>query len=199
MQISWKPIFIFVWELVKMVIIALIIIVPIRYFLIQPFFVQGASMEPNFEDGQYLVIDEISYRFREPARGEVVVFKYPYSDTNEYFIKRIVGLPNETVKVSNNEITIINKDNPNGIIVKEPYLSSSLVTDSYDKTEWNLKPDEYFLMGDNRTVSYDSRRFGPIQKKYITGRVWFRAFPFSVAQVFSVPPNPAPILSPIAK
>lgn len=164
MQISWKPAFIFIWELVKTIVIALVIIVPIRYFLIQPFFVQGASMEPNFQDGQYLVIDEISYRFRSPVRGEVVVFKYPYSTTNEYFIKRIVGLPNETVKISNNQITIENRDNLDGIILKEPYLNSSLVTDVYEKNEWNLKPDEYFLMGDNRTVSYDSRRFGPIQK-----------------------------------
>ncbi len=199
MQISWKPAFIFIWELVKMIVIALVIIVPIRYFLIQPFFVQGASMEPNFQDGQYLVIDEISYRFRAPIRGEVVVFKYPYSTTNEYFIKRIVGLPNETVKISNNQITITNQDNPNDVILKEPYLSSSLVTDTYEKDEWSLKPDEYFLMGDNRTVSYDSRRFGPIQKKYITGRVWFRAFPFSTAQVFSIPPNPAPTFLPISK
>ena len=197
MQISWKPAFIFIWELVKMIVIALIIIVPIRYFLIQPFFVQGASMDPTFQDGQYLVIDEISYRFRSSVRGEVVVFKYPYSTTNEYFIKRIVGLPNETVKISDNKITIKNQDNLDGVLLKEPYLSSSLITDSYEKTEWTLKSDEYFLMGDNRTVSYDSRRFGPIQKKYITGRVWFRAFPFSAAQVFSVPPNPAPSFAPI--
>ena len=199
MQISWKPTLVFIWELVKMIIIALVIIVPIRYFLVQPFFVQGASMDPTFADGQYLVVDEISYRFRSPVRGEVVVFKYPYSTTNEYFIKRIVGLPNETVKISNNQITITNQDNPNDVILKEPYLSSSLVTDTYEKDEWSLKPDEYFLMGDNRTVSYDSRRFGPIQKKYITGRVWFRAFPFSTAQVFSIPPNPAPTFLPISK
>ena len=199
MQISWKPTLVFIWELVKMIIIALVIIVPIRYFLVQPFFVQGASMDPTFADGQYLVIDEISYRFRSPVRGEVVVFKYPYSTTNEYFIKRIVGLPNETVKVLNNQITIKNQDNPDGIVLKEPYLSPSLRTDSSEKTEWTLKSDEYFLMGDNRTVSRDSRWFGPIQKKYVTGRVWFRAFPFSTAEVFSVPPNPAPTLLPILK
>jgi len=156
-------------------------------------------MEPNFEDGQYLVIDEISYRFRNPERGEVVVFKYPYSTTSEYFIKRIVGLPNETVKILNNQITIKGQNDLNAVILQEPYLNPSLITDSYEKTEWSLKSNEYFLMGDNRMISYDSRRFGPIQKKYITGRVWFRAFPFSTARVFSVPPSPAPAFLPISK
>lgn len=194
MQIQWKPMLMFFWELLKMVIISLVIIVPIRYFLIQPFFVQGASMEPNFEDGQYLIVDEISYRFREPQRGEVVVFKYPYTQQSEYFIKRVIGLPGETVKIANNTITIFNPANPDGIQLKEPYLASTLVTEAYDKNEWTLGSDEYFVMGDNRTVSFDSRRFGVIKRKDLTGRVWLRAYPFSLAEVFSVPPSPAPVL-----
>src|SRR3989344_1293745 len=87
---------IFFWEIFKVVVISLVIIIPIRYFLIKPFYVKGASMEPNFHDYEYLIIDEISYRFNQPARGEVVVFKYPF-DQSQFFIKRIIGMPGETV------------------------------------------------------------------------------------------------------
>ena len=82
----------YILELVHVVVISLAIIIPIRYFLIQPFYVKGASMEPSFYDHEYLIIDEISYRFREPQRGDVVVFKYP-NDPSQYFIKRIIGMP----------------------------------------------------------------------------------------------------------
>src|SRR5688500_16485157 len=89
---------VFFWEIVKILILAVIIIVPIRYFLIQPFFVRGASMEPNFYDGEYLVIDELSYRWRDPKRGEVIVFRYPNNHA-QFFIKRIVGVPGDTVRL----------------------------------------------------------------------------------------------------
>ena len=104
-----KNFFSFVWEVTKIVIIAAVIVIPIRYFLFQPFFVRGQSMDPNFENGDYLIIDEISYRFRSPQRGEVVVFKYP-EDPSQRFIKRIIGLPGETIEIKNGEITVYNQD-----------------------------------------------------------------------------------------
>src|SRR3990167_6829816 len=94
----------FIWETTKVVVISLAIILPIRYYLVQPFFVKGASMEPNFEDGDYLLVDELSYRFSVPKRGDVVIFRYP-QDPSQFFIKRIIGLPDETIEIKNNTVT----------------------------------------------------------------------------------------------
>lgn len=173
-----------VWEIFKIFVISLAIIIPIRYFLIQPFFVKGASMEPNYQDGEYLVIDEISYRFREPARGEVIIFRYPVNP-KEFFIKRIIGLPGETLKIDGNKITVLNSAYPEGLILEEsnyleniPPLGEEIIT---------LGGDEYFVMGDNRAASFDSRRWGPLPQKNIVGRVWLRAWPVSRAQVMDAP------------
>ncbi len=166
-------------ELLKVVIISLVIIIPVRYFVLQPFFVKGASMEPNFFDHEYLVIDEISYRFKEPQRGEIVVFRYP-KDPRQYFIKRIIGLPNETLEIKDNSIFI------NGIRIEESkYLPSEATTfgNSYVK----LGPDQYFLMGDNRNFSLDSRSFGPVHSRFLVGRAWFRGWPFDKFTVFQTP------------
>src|SRR3989344_8195084 len=99
----------FIWEVSKIIIIALVIVLPIRYLLFQPFFVKGQSMEPNFEDGDYLIIDELSYKLRDPARGEVIVFKYP-NDPSQRYIKRIIGLPGETIEIQNGRVAIYNEE-----------------------------------------------------------------------------------------
>ena len=101
----------FLWETAKLAVISLVIILPIRYYIIQPFFVLGASMEPNFENGDYLIIDEISYRLNQPQRGDVIVFKYP-NNPKQYYIKRIIGLPGEIIAISDEKIIIKNKENP---------------------------------------------------------------------------------------
>lgn len=179
-----KSLLSFVWEVFKILIISLVIILPIRYFLIQPFFVKGASMEPNFDDGHYLIIDELSYRLREPQRGEVIVFRYP-ANTKEFFIKRIIGLPGETVELSGKVVTIKNKENVNGFVLDESgYLRRPAIFDEYRIT---LKEGEFFVMGDNRSSSFDSRRFGPVAEKYLTGRVWLRAWPVNAAGVLKAP------------
>lgn len=173
-----------VWEIFKIFVISLAIIIPIRYFLIQPFFVKGASMEPNYEDGQYLVIDELSYRLREPERGEVIVFKFP-KNTSEFFIKRIIGLPGETIEIKGAEIKIKNKGNPDGFVLDESsYLKNIPNLGEYTMT---LGADEYFVLGDNRSASYDSRRWGPVPKNDLIGRVWLRAWPLNVAEVMEAP------------
>jgi len=177
-----KKIFIFIWETIKIVVISLAIIIPVRYYLIQPFFVRGASMTPNFDSGQYLVIDEISYRFEEPERGEVVVFKYPL-DTSQYYIKRIVGLPGETVEIKDGQVIIYNQDYPQGMVLDESsYLAAGTIT--WGETKIELSKDEYFVLGDNRQASSDSRRWGELDEENIIGRVWLRAWPFSLAEVF---------------
>ena len=166
----------FVWETIKVVVISLAIILPIRYYLVQPFFVKGASMESSFEDGDYLLVDEISYRFSEPARGDVIIFRYP-GDRSQFYIKRIIGLPDETIETKDNEVIIYNTDNPDGFVLSENYL------DLDQKTLGNmlmrLDDNEYFVLGDNRLHSSDSRRWGPVNKTLITGKAFLRAWPFN--------------------
>ncbi|TSC56644.1 MAG: signal peptidase I [Parcubacteria group bacterium Gr01-1014_18] len=166
-------------ELLRVVMISLLIIVPVRYFLIQPFYVKGASMEPNFFDNEYLVVDEISYRFSEPQRGDIVVLKYP-RDIRQYFIKRIIGLPGERVRVADGFVYI------NGLQLGESaYLDKSVLTHKEDI--WVLKDDEYFVLGDNRIASLDSRDFGPIRRSHIVGKTWIRGWPLHKLTVFETP------------
>jgi len=174
----------FLWEIIKVVIIALVIIIPVRYFLVQPFFVNGASMEENFHDGDYILIDEISFRFHDPARGEIIVFRYP-NDQTQFFIKRVIGLPEETVEVKNNTVTIYSKDNPGGLVLKEPYLDASQETRG--NLRYKLDPHEYFVMGDNRLHSSDSRVWGSVNRALVTGRVFSRAWPLTQAELVRRP------------
>jgi len=173
----------FIWEILKIVIIALLIVVPIRYFLFQPFFVKGQSMEPNFENSDYLIIDEISYRLGSPQRGEVVVFKYPQNPSQRY-IKRIVGLPGETVEIEDGKVIIFNQVGSQ-ILDESDYLPASCQTPGDARV--SLNEDEYFVLGDNRASSADSRSWGPLPKENIIGRVLFRAWPFTTLAKFEAP------------
>ncbi|MEK9168009.1 MAG: signal peptidase I [Patescibacteria group bacterium] len=169
----------FVWEVVKFAVLALIIVVPIRMYIASPFLVSGASMEPTFDTGHYLIVDELSYRFEKPKRGEVVVFKYP-KDPSKFFIKRIIGLPGETVSINDGAVVIKNAAAPAGFILSEPYVQSQ----KYDTLEVTLGDTEYFVMGDNRDASADSRIWGPLPENLITGRALIRLFPITQAAVF---------------
>ena len=172
----------FVAEIVQIAVLALAIILPVRYFLIQPFVVKGASMEPNFYDSEYLIIDELTFHFRNPERGEIVVFRPP-QHTDQYYIKRVIGLPGETVEIRNGVITIYNAENPNGFALTETYISE--VTEGRDRR--TLGPDEYYVMGDNRDASLDSRYFGAVPRDNLVGRVWVRGLPLDRATTFDVP------------
>ncbi len=179
----------FLFELVQVVAISLAIIIPVRYFLIQPFYVKGASMEPNFFDHEYLIIDELSYRFREPKRGDIVVFRYP-SDPKQYFIKRVVGLPGETVEIAGGQVKIFNSQHPNGqILDEETYLEKDTFTANTRNV--TLKADELYVLGDNRNVSLDSRIFGPLHRSDIVGRVWLRGWPLDRWHIFETKPYPS--------
>lgn len=166
----------FVWETIKVVVISLAIILPIRYYLVQPFFVKGASMEPNFEDGDYLLVDELSYRFSMPERGDVVIFRYPL-DPSQFFIKRIIGLPGETIEIKDNTVKIYNKKKPNGFVLDESYLAPDQKT--LGDTTIKIDDNEYFVLGDNRLQSSDSRRWGLVNQSLITGKAFLRPWPFT--------------------
>ena len=179
----------FILEILRIVIISVAIIVPIRYYLVQPFYVKGASMEPNFHDHEYLLIDEISYRFRPPERGEIVVFRYPLNP-REYFIKRIIGLPGETVSLRDGKIYIYNDQHPEGFLVNESnYLPADVQTMAMSENTVALGADHYYVFGDNRTRSMDSRQFGSISKEAIVGRVVFRGYPFDRLDSFFTTPQ----------
>ena len=180
--------FLFVWEIIKITALALLIILPIRYFIAQPFFVKGASMEHTFEDGDYLIINEIGLYFSEPKRGDVVVFRYP-EDPKQYFIKRVIGLPNETVEINGNKVKIFRGGGFAAITLEESgYLDSGQVTEGELKIQ--LGEDEYFVMGDNRLHSSDSRRWGPLERRFIVGKVFIRAWPLSEIKYFTPAPYP---------
>ena len=173
----------FIWEITKIVIIALLIVVPIRAFLFQPFFVRGESMTPAFESGDYLIIDEISYRFQDPQRGEVIVFRYPNNPSQRY-IKRIIGLPGETLEIKDGTVTISDQKEPH-VLDESDYLSSDIFTPG--EMLISLAEDEYFVLGDNRRASADSRRWGPLPRESIIGKVLLRAWPFTALAKIEAP------------
>jgi signal peptidase I len=165
----------FVFEVLKIVVIALVIVIPVRYFLFQPFIVKGQSMEPAFSDGDYLIIDEISYRFRSPQRGEVIVFDAP-NDPSSRYIKRVIGLPGETIKIEGGNVFLYQNGGYQSLN-EYNYLSSEVKT--FGDVQTTLNSGEYFVLGDNRFVSADSRKFGILSREKIIGRVYLRAWPIS--------------------
>jgi signal peptidase I len=174
-------------EFIKIAILAGIAIWFIRSFLFKPFYVRGQSMFPTFQERDYLIIDELSFRLREPARGEVVVFHAPTpqgeASEKEFYLKRIIGLPGERIKIENGHVIVYNKDHLGGVVLNEYYLRET-TGGSQDVT---LGDDEYFVLGDNRDASYDSRGFGPIKQDTIVGRTWFRGLPLERVSRFYIP------------
>lgn len=169
----------FLRELVTFVVIAVCIIYPFRKFVAEPYIVSGTSMSPTFETGHYLIIDKISYRFNPPKRDDVIVMKFP-EDTSRDFIKRVIGLPGETVEIHNGAVTIINKENPEGIKLDESFVKFPKT----DNITYTLTSGEYFVMGDNRAGSYDSRSWGPLPTEDIIGRPLLRLYPVNDIDIF---------------
>ncbi len=188
----------FIVEVVKMFFLALIIIVPVRTFLFQPFIVRGASMEPNFSEKNYLIINEFGYKNtpvtilgkdfitvaprKNLQRHEVVVFRAPH-DEKQFYIKRVVGLPGETVEIDHGDVKIYNTQNPDGFVLDESaYLPKGRKTNG--TVTMTLGSDEYYVLGDNRPASSDSRMFGPLHKNDVIGRVLLRAWPMGEFDFF---------------
>ncbi len=172
----------FIYSIVSTIVIVAIIVIPIRLFVGKPFLVNGKSMDPSFETWDYLLIDVFTYKFlHEPERGDVIVFKAPVSK-GKYFIKRIIGLPGEIVEIKDGKVIIYNKDYKEGFELKEPYVSEKNI--SHNNLKLSLKEDEYFVMGDNRAGSYDSRFWGALSRDKIVGRAFLRLYPFSEISLF---------------
>jgi signal peptidase I len=167
-------------EIIRFSLFALIIVLPIRLFIAQPFIVSGASMETTFSTGQYLIIDQLTYHLEEPMRGDVIVFRYP-KDPSKFFIKRVIGIPGDTVKIDGGTVTITNTEHPEGILLEETsYVHSMKPSTTITET---LGEEEYFVMGDNRDASSDSRVWGVLQRDKIVGRAFLRLFPFTKVDV----------------
>lgn len=162
------------WELVRFALIALIIVVPIRVLVAEPFVVSGSSMAPTFKDGDYLIVDKLSYRLANPHRDDVVIFRFP-GDPSKFYIKRIIGLPSETVIIDGGKITIINEAHPDGLVLDQPFIEKP----SSNNLRFDLKADEYFVMGDNRNASSDSRFWGPVKRDLLSGRALLRLLPIN--------------------
>ncbi len=172
------------WEVIEVALIAFVAVFLIRSFLVQPFLVNGASMDPTFSDGNYLLIDVLSYRFREPQRGEVVVLRYPKNESI-FFIKRIIGLPHERVVVRDGKVAVYTPGNSFSATISEKYLPQRLPTGGDD--DITLEDNQFFVMGDNRGFSFDSRNWGPVSRQEIVGLVRLRVLPITEAQAFEAP------------
>lgn len=167
------------WETFRFLCIAIVIVIPIRIFIAQPFIVSGASMDPTFKDKQYLIVDEISYHLDDPLRGDVAIFKYP-RNPKQYFIKRVIGLPGETVAVNGQgQVFIKDIDGNITMTLSEPYVEHM----KDDSVELKLGQNEYFMMGDNRSGSFDSRSWGAVDRELIVGKAFLRLFPLTEADI----------------
>ncbi len=168
-------------DIIETIVVAAAIFVVVYLFLLQPHQVKGASMEPNFHDGEYILTDKISYRFGEPKRGDVVVFKAP-TNPDVDFIKRIIALPGEKLKINNNRVVIFNDEHPKGFTLSESFeVMKPTAGGSHIKEGKVIEvpAGNYFVFGDNRTHSFDSREWGPLPKKSIVGKAWLRYWPLS--------------------
>lgn len=170
-------------ELIEFVAIVFAILMAIRVFVAEPHKVSGNSMFPNFHDGDYIITNKLSLRYSELKRGEVIILQNP-TNTNQIFIKRIIGLPGETLKISNGKVYI------NGELLEEPYLPNDLRTSGErylkDGDEITVTGDNYFVMGDNRTNSSDSREFGLLNKNLIVGQAFLRYWPIDKTKLINI-------------
>lgn len=167
-------------DLVKFALVALLIVLPIRLFVAQPFIVRGASMEPTFLGNEYLIVDQLSYRFDDPERGDVIILRYP-KDESIFFIKRVIGLPGETVEIVGKRIVIQRGNNEPVITLDEPYIAEDRLQNEYGV--YTLGENEYFVMGDNRRESSDSRAWGVLKRDEVVGRAFLRLLPLSRVEV----------------
>ena len=157
-------------------VVALVLAFSIRFFIAAPYLVQGASMDATFHSNNYLIIDRISYRFEEPQRGDVIVFRYP-RDPSRSFIKRVIGLPGETVVMDGHSVRIIDDTHPDGFIIDEPYAGANNMRENHLRI--TIDKNEYFVLGDNRDESADSRIWGLLPRENIIGRALVRLYPFT--------------------
>lgn len=178
MATTARSIALFVWDLAKVFLVAFVLVWGIiRPFIAEPFVVSGSSMVPNFHNREYLIIEKLSYRLHAPERGDVIVFRYP-KDPTQYFIKRIIALPGERVTISQGHVVVFNSQHPEGLTLDESYLPSQNVTLGRPELV-ELSGSDYYVLGDNRMYSSDSRVWGPLPKAEFIGKAWLRVLPLS--------------------
>lgn len=170
----------FFLDIIETVVVALAIFVIIYLFLVQPHQVNGNSMWPNFLDGEYLLTDKFSYRLGEPQRGDVIIFEAPPGarcpqELHCDFVKRIIGLPGETLTLTQGVISINEKPLPESYLPKD--FKTTSISSSGSPLRLTLGGDEYFVLGDNREHSSDSRAWGSVPRENIVGRAWLRYWP----------------------
>lgn len=174
----------FFLDVLEVVVFAVAIFLFVYLLILRPHKIKGASMEPNYPDGEYLLTEKVSYYLHEPERGDVIVFKPPVAPDDEY-IKRIVALPGEKVSLLNGKVYI------NGKVLKENYLNDSVLTSAgpflEEGSEVVVPPGELFVIGDNRSHSSDSRAWGFIEKTKISGKAWLVYFASSLDRLGIVP------------
>lgn len=170
------------YETLRTVVLVLLTAFIIRVFIMQPFLVQGASMEPTLANSEYLIVEKVAYKFRQPERGEIIVFRAPVNWTENY-IKRVIALPGETIRIEDNKIYINSK------VLEESYIDADGV--SFDNPDYSLEltlgEDEYFVIGDNRNHSSDSRSWGPLPRQNIIGRAFMAIFPLDFFGIINSP------------
>lgn len=175
----------FFLDILEVVVFAVGIFFFIYLLVMRPHKISGESMMPNFKDAEYLLTEKVTYYARNPIRGDVVVFSPPQDISTDEFIKRVIGLPGEKVMVSGGHVYINDK------LLKEPYLKDGVITNGGtfldQNVEYTVPEGKYFVMGDNRANSSDSRYWGPITKKAMTGRAWVAYWPASIAGVVPQP------------
>ena len=183
----------FFLELIKVVAICASIIILVRWLLFQPFYVKGSSMEPNYHDGEYLIIYQLPYRFpdlfktfTEKERGRTIIF-HPPNDPKEFYIKRLIGLPGERVKIEDGTVTIYNSENPEGFVLGEEYLPKGVRTLPGNTSEVTLGVDKIFVLGDNRGASLDSRRIGSVSIQNVLGEPIIRGWPLNKIGILKKP------------
>ena len=160
------------YELTKWIVVLIIIVTLVHFFVATIAIVDGVSMEPNYHTGEYLIVDRFDYNYGKPARGDAVVLKFPGDPDHKKYIKRIIGLPNDHIQIINNQVIV------NGQVLTESYIPSTTITDSPSRNiDEIVKPDEYFIMGDNRPNSNDSRIWDTAGKRFLIGKVIFKIFP----------------------
>lgn len=178
-------------EIIIFIVIFFGIVLPFRMYVVEPYLVDGRSMDPTFATGDYLMVNKISYRTQTPKRNSVVVFNATDAkNPNTNFIKRIIGLPGDTVIMKDNVVTIINSENPDGFVLDQSYVKKPCVveeTGCIKSFKTTLGKDEYYVMGDNRAESYDSRYWGPLEKKYILGKPFVRLFGIKKVWILPIP------------
>lgn len=175
----------FWYEVLKFAALVIFVVLPFRALVAQPFMVSGVSMEPTFHNNDYLIVNQLSKRFGSLERYDVVVFKAP-SDESKYYIKRIIGLPGETVTVKEGIVTVISHNNNNPIIIDDYYTQG----ETFGYTDITLGSEEYFVLGDNRQNSSDSRVWGTLPSENIIGTPFLRLLPLSDASINPGMSNP---------